>query len=62
MTNQTAKYRTQMVTVSAHIPAEVAEDLYRIANRKMRENGRWMSISRLIRSIIIEYLEAKNGK
>ena len=56
------KNKPECKTIATYVPVETYDALLQMANARTKRDGEWWSLSRLIRSIIIEYLEAKNGK
>jgi len=47
------KNKPECVTVSTHIPKETMEGLLQMADKKTARDGRWCSLSRLIREILM---------
>ena len=56
------KNKPECVTIGTYIPKDDADELIKIADRKTKETGRWWSMSKLLREVVSEYLEAHNGK
>lgn len=56
-------YKDLNVTVAAYLPRKQYDQLLQIAQEKTEtERTGWWSMSRLVREIIIEYLEAHHGQ